>query len=537
MKKEIYVIGHKNPDCDSIVSAIAYAHLKQQQGINAIPKAQGIPPAETQYLLKKYNFETPSLLLKGSCTLAEIDKDDALTVPKDIPIHDALKLILTRKNKGLFVTDCNEQLMGVLSMSDLSRIWLKPAADLEKLISTITLDQILHVLKGHYFYRPSKFKTNGHIFVQPSLSDEAKMLENAVVIVRNTPDNQRIAIEAKASLLIICGEDWLDDVTLSLAKEYQTAILHCDLTVLEVSRLIYQVPSIEHIYQTHVLSFQEDEEVEAVSKKMAKTRYRSYPVLSAKGKVVAAISRYHLFNYAHKELILVDHNEKTQAVDDFDKAKIIEIVDHHRIAGFMSTEPIRITCRIIGSTATIIYYFYKDAHVEISKDIAGILLGGVINDTMCLKSPTTTQEDHVAVKELEKIAGIKAIELYQEMMNATSDLSSKDNISIMYDDFKEFRFGNQKVGIGQQPCRTIEEFEKVKERFKPYVEDIQAKQHFDLILFLFTDPLGIGSYLMAVGNKKDEVLKAFSLQDEKSFAKGIISRKKQVVPTLSKVFE
>ena len=160
-----------------------------------------------------------------------------------------------------------------------------------------------------------------------------------------------------------------------------------------MSRLIYQVPSVSTIAQKEVMCFKESEGVEEVSKKMAKTRFRTYPVLDQKGKVVAAISRYHLFNYHKKELILVDHNEKTQAVDDIHLARVIEIVDHHRIAGFISPEPIRITCRIIGSTATIIYYFYKDEHVKISKNMAGLLLGGVINDTMCLKSPTTTKEE------------------------------------------------------------------------------------------------------------------------------------------------
>lgn len=537
MKKEIYVIGHKNPDCDSIVSAIAYANLKQKLGIPAVARAQGCPPAETQYLLNKYHFEAPPLLLKGSCTLAEIEKDEALTIPKETVIHDALELVLARKNKGLFIVDESQQLQGVLSMSDLSRVWLKPAQELQKLVSTITLDQVLHVLHGHYFYRSKRFHTNGHIFVQPSLSDDANSLKDAIVIVRNTPDSQRFAIEAKASLLIICGEDWLDDVTLSLAKKYNTAILHCDRSVLEVSRLMYQVPSVETIYQREVFCFKENEEVEEVSKKMAKTRFRTYPVLNKEGHVVAAISRFHLFNYEKKELILVDHNEKTQAVDDFYKARVIEIVDHHRIAGFMSPEPIRITCRIIGSTSTIVYYFYQDEHISLDKNMAGILLGGVINDTMCLKSPTTTEEDVQAVRELEKIAGIKAVELYQEMMNATSDLSTKENVAIMYDDFKEFRFGELKVGIGQQPCRTIEEFEEVQNRFVPYVEEIQVNQQFDLILFLFTDPLGLGSYILAVGPKKQVVLKAFLDDPKNPFATGIISRKKQVVPMISKVLE
>lgn len=535
--KEIYVVGHKNPDCDSIVAAIAYAHLKQKLGVHAVARAQGCPPAETQFLLKKYHFEAPPLLLKGSCTLAEIDKDEALCISGDTVIHDALEYVLARKNKGLFIVDEKGQLKGVVSMSDLSRVWLKPANELEQLVSTIRLEHVLHVLKGHYFHQTSDFKTNGKVFVQPSLSDNAKELKEAIVIVRNTPESQRFAIESGASLLVVCGEDWLDDVTLELAKKHNTSILHCHKTVLEVSRLIYQVPSVSTIAQKEVMCFKESEGVEEVSKKMAKTRFRTYPVLNQKGKVVAAISRYHLFNYHKKELILVDHNEKTQAVDDIHLARVIEIVDHHRIAGFISPEPIRITCRIIGSTATIIYYFYKDEHVKISKNMAGLLLGGVINDTMCLKSPTTTKEDEVAVQELEKLAGITALELYQEMMNATSDLTSKENVAIMYDDFKEFRFGDFKVGIGQQPCRTIEEFESVKDRFEPYVKNIMSQQKFDLILFLFTDPLGLGSYIMAVGPKKEETLKAFLGSQESCFAAGIISRKKQVVPMVSKVLE
>lgn len=531
--KPLYVVGHKNPDCDSIVSAIAYADFLNRQNIKAEAYAQGKATQETQYLIDKYGFEHPKLITTAKCTLNEIEKDEALLVRPGITMKEALDLILSRKNKGVFVTEEDGKLLGVVSVSDLTRLWTKKASDLQKLMASVTLDNIKKVLDAKSYYEDDGFKPDGTVHIMPSMSDKADDYINSIVILRNNPDVQRFAIEAKASLLVVCGEDWIDDVTLAKAREYHVSIVHTERTVLECSRLIYQAPSIDSVTTRQVISFYDNETVEEVGDRMAKSRFRTYPVLNDKNQVVAAVSRYHLFNYEHKRFILVDHNENTQTVNDMEFGEICGIVDHHRMGGLETSNPINIIERVVGSTATIITTLYQEKGYPISKNLAGLLLGGVVSDTMCLKSPTTTPVDIEAAKYLAKIAKITPEELHQELINAVDSILKKSDLELMYDDFKEFRINGSRVAIGQSFTTNFDDYFKIKDRFLSYVEDAAVSQHYDLILIMFTDPRGSGSYFLYTGKKSWVIDEGFhDLMNEKGFSKGIISRKKQVLPRI-----
>lgn len=536
--KPYYVVGHKNPDCDAIVSAIAYAQLKRKLGMDAIACAQGTPNLETQYLLKKYHFEHPKMIHSAKCTLAEIEKDDPLLAPSGLTMKEALDAILERKNKGIFVTEEDGKLIGLVSMSDLTRLWTHSEESLQQLMRTITIDNALKVLSAKVYHREKKFHTSGVIHIMPSMSDNVDEYKDSIVILRNNPDVQRFAIDAGASLIIVSGEDWVDSVTLSKAKEKHVSIILTQRTVLECSRLIYQAPSVDVVLTKDVISFHQNETVEDVSAKLAKTRYRTYPVLDDEGKVVAAISRYHLFNYEKKRFILVDHNEVTQSVDDIEFAEICEIVDHHRMGGIETVNPINIIERVIGSTASIVTSLYRDKNVPIDKNTAGILLGALLMDTLCLRSPTTTNEDREIASYLSKIAEITIEQLNDEMINATDSILNKTDIELMYDDFKEFRISGNKVGIGQCQCKKWEDYFEIKDRFLKFVSEVAERQHFELILFMFTDPVGTGSQFLYTGKKSRVIEDGFhDVLNENGFAKGIISRKKQVLPVIIATME
>lgn len=531
--KPIYVVGHKNPDTDSIVSAIAYADYLKREGIEALPYAQGKATQDTQYLLDKYGFEHPSLITTAKCMLKEIDKDEAVLVRPGITMKEALDEILSRKNKGVFVTDEDSKLIGIVSVSDLTRLWTKKEEDLQKLMKTVTLKNVEKTLDAKPYYEDKHFNPNGVVHIMPSMSDRMSDYENAIVILRNNPDTQRFAIESKASLLVICGEDWIDQVTLDMAKKKGVSVIHTHRTVLECSRLIYQSPAIDSVTTNKVISFYETETVEEVSDRMAKSRYRTYPVLNEDNQVVAAISRYHLFSYEKKRFVLVDHNEETQTVNDMEFGEILGIVDHHRIGGIETPVPINIIERVVGSTATIITTLYQQSGYIIDKNMAGILLGGIVSDTLCLKSPTTTRVDEVAAKYLEEIAGISAKDLQTEMINATDSILKKSDLELMYDDFKEFRISGSRVAIGQSQCCKWEDYFEIKDRFLNYLNDAVISQNYDLILIMFTDPKGSGSYFLYTGKKSWVIDEGFhDMMSKDGFAKDIVSRKKQVLPVI-----
>ncbi|MCR5228789.1 MAG: DHH family phosphoesterase, partial [Solobacterium sp.] len=348
--KPYYVTGHKNPDCDSIASAIAYAALKTALGEEAVACAQGKANRETMFLLNRYGFEHPQIIHSAKCTLSEIEKDEAVLVGAGITMKAALDQILSRKNKGVFVTEGNGRLIGIVSMSDLTRLWIQNEDEMRTLMSQASLSNIERVLDAKAYNREKDFHTNGVVHIMPSMSDRSEIYRDAVVVLRNNPDVQRFAIDSHAACIIISGEDWVDNVTLERARENHVSILHTPHTVIECSRLIYQAPSIDTVLTRNVISFRENETVDVVSSRMANTRFRTYPVLNDKGQVTAAISRYHLFHYEKKRFILVDHNEVSQSVNDLEYGEVCEIVDHHRLGGIETVNPINIIARTVGST-------------------------------------------------------------------------------------------------------------------------------------------------------------------------------------------
>ena len=226
MRKPVYVVGHKNPDCDSIVSAIAYAELKNKLGLKSQACRLGDCNSETKYLLKKFNFEQPELIYSAKCLLKEIEKDEAVLISVDYTMKQALDEVLKRKNKGVFVVDDNKRLLGIVSISDLTSLWTDKPEDLKKLMKTASLQNIKDTLKGDIYNKSENFKPSGEVFLLPSLSDNGSIYKDGIVIVGNNPDIQRYLIDSDAALIIICGEAWVDNVTLAKAKDKDVSIIH-----------------------------------------------------------------------------------------------------------------------------------------------------------------------------------------------------------------------------------------------------------------------------------------------------------------------
>lgn len=529
-KNPVYVVGHKNPDTDAIVSAIAYAELKKKQGVNAIASRIGSVSAETEYLLDKFGFEDPERIYTAKCTLRDIEMDKAATAYKEMTMKDALDKVIKLKNRGLIITDKKKHLEGIVTLDDLTYMWTKTDEELASIIRTIEVDDMVRILEGTLVLRGTH-KLSGKMHMFPSLKSNVE--DDSIVLLRNEDDKLQYCLELGATMLVVCTSSPISKNIYSMAKDAEATIITTELTPLSITRLVYQTPSIEHIMieKDKIDYFNINDTIDEASKKIIKSRHRSYPVLDNEGKVVGAISRYHLFNYQKKEFILVDHNEKKQAIDDIDEGVVLEIVDHHRFGGFESDNPINITTMPIGATSTIVANKYFETDTKLSKKMAGLLLGAIVSDTMNFKSPTTTNIDIETAKKLEKLSGVKAETLSKEMIEHSDSLLNKRYIEIVYNDFKEFNIEGNKVGLAQAVCKSKDEYEALKVDLNKYLDDSCKIGGYDLMVAMLTNPNGTGSYILSAGARRRVVSDSFSI-DKDGFVQGLVSRKKQLLPGL-----
>ncbi|MEG0290304.1 MAG: putative manganese-dependent inorganic diphosphatase [Erysipelotrichaceae bacterium] len=541
MEREIYVTGHKNPDTDSICSAIAYASLKQQLGIPAVACRLGELNTETDFVLKKFDMAQPIFVDNAKCKLKDIEKDEAVLVDPGMTIKQAWDKIIQIKNKSLFVVDKEKHLLGVVSMSNLSNVLMTDFKDIREFIIHTPLTNIQKTLNADLLVKPKAYATSGYvqILVSADLDTCEDVFEGSIVVLGNHHDIQRKALLQGASCLILVGEKQIDNDIIKLAKEKNCAILHTPEDAIKVARLIYQTPSIQCVMQDEVMCFHEREFVDEVSEKMAKSRFRSYPVLDDNKHVIGAISRFHLFNYEKKKFILLDHNERSQSIEGLEYGEVLEIVDHHRIGDIETLNPINFRNQSLGSTCTIVALLYKENNLKPSKKVAGLLCCAIISDTMNFNSPTTTPVDRMIADELAKISEIDTDALAQEMFEAVATLRFKSFGEILYNDFKEYSIEGNRIGIGQINLLDIRELEIIKKEFITYIEKINNANKYDLLLMVFTNAEGKGSNLVFVGKKSWAIEEGFKdlIHDRMYFVDGIVSRKKQIIPRISSVLK
>ena len=540
MNRSIYITGHKNPDTDSICSAIAYANLKRLCGVDAIACRLGELNTETEFVLNKFKVPLPMLIQSAKCKLKDIDMDEAVLVNPNTTIKKAWDLIIQIKNKSLFVVDEQEHLLGVVSMSSLSNVLMSEYHNIREYMMKTPLSNIQETLNATYLVKSDDYKSSGYVHILVSGSNDCEdVFEHSIVLVGNQEAIQKQVILQGASCIILIGEPMISEEIKQLAQEHDCSILATPFDALQTARLIYQTPSIEHVMANDVMVFHDREFVDDVSDKMSKTRFRSYPVLDEHKKVIGAVSRFHLFHYEKKKFILLDHNERSQSVSDLDMAEVLEIVDHHRIGDIETSNPIHFRNQMIGSTCSIIAQMYQEQDVIPDQKIAGLLCCAIISDTMNFNSPTSTPLDRDIADRLAKIAGIDTDELAKEMYESVATLRFKSFNEILYNDFKEFSIEGSRLGIGQINLLDIRELEIIKKEFMNYMEKVNNGNQYDLLLMVFTNAEGKGSNLVFVGRKGWIIEQAFkdAQKDKMYFVENVVSRKKQLIPAISKVLK
>lgn len=540
MKDVIYITGHKNPDTDSICSAIAYAEFKNKtQNVQAIPIRLGNVSKETQFALDYFGVKEPTLIDTLKAKVEDLDMDKVAPISPEISLKTAWNIMKKNNMKTIPVVNSDDTFLGIVSLSNLTSAYMDIWDNYILGKSETTFENILDTLSGKVVYlndKTSKFV--GKITVAAMNPEGIKNVleEGDIAICGDRTDAQEIIIDSKASLMIVTGNHEINPSIIEKAVENGCSIIATPYDSFTASRMIIQSIPVKYVMtKDDVVFFRTDEFVEDAKEIMAKTRFRSYPILDSNNKVLGTISRYHLISKTNKKVILVDHNEISQSVNGLEDAEVLEIVDHHRLADIQTGHPIYFRNEPVGSTATIVASMFFENGIRPSKQAAGLLCSAIISDTLLFKSPTSTNVDKLILNRLSKIADINIEDYAHEMFKAGTSLTGKSVDEIFNQDFKTFTISDNKIGVAQVSTMDLEGFEPMRAEMLDYMNNKCNSDKYDLILLMLTDIIQNGSELIAVGKKLDIVEKAFNitLENNTAYIPDLLSRKKQVIPPLT----
>ena len=539
-KRRTYVVGHKNPDTDSICSAIAYANLKRKlTGKEYIARRAGELNSETEYVLERFGVEVPEYLSDVYLQVKDMDIRAVEGVNGQLSIKEAWSRMKAENIKTLPITR-NNRLEGLITIGDIatsymevydSRILATARTQYRNIVGT--LDGTLVTGNEHGYF------LNGKVLIAAS---SPELMENFIekddlVILGNRYESQLCAIEMDASCIVICQGAQVSKTIKKLAEERDIVVIQTPHDTFTAARLINQsIPVKYFMSKDNLETFHLEDYVEDVKEIMAKTKYRDFPILDKEGNFCGFISRRRLMTSRKKQVILVDHNEKSQAVDGIEDAEIQEIIDHHRLGSMETLGPIFFRNQPVGCTATIIYQMYQENGVEVTPTIAALLCSAIISDTLLFRSPTCTMVDRAAATVLAQIAGINLEEHATAMFDAGSNLRGKTESEICYQDFKIFNSNDITFGVGQITSMNRDELDDVKTRLQPFLDTARQDQNLNMVFLMLTDILKESTEIICCGEGSRELItEAFGLPQDSDilFLKGVVSRKKQMIPPMA----
>lgn len=543
MSDLVYVSGHRNPDTDSICSAIAYSYLLNATNkYNAIPVRLGEINRETEYVLKRFGVEPPVLLKTVKQKVEDLNYDKVTVFSKDLTLKTAWFLLKQQNLKSAPILDEHGQLLGLLSTSNIIEGYMDQW-DSEVLKKAKTpVENVIDTLEANVIYLNESLKVvEGDIHIAAMSGSEAKkrIHENDVVIVGgDRSDDLEELISVKPSLIVLTGSLTADENVVKKCEEQGISIISTPFNTYQTSQQIVQAIPVEYVMiKGDIKTFSTDDTLDYMKEVMSETRYRGYPVIDLNNRCVGSISRFALLKGLRKKVILVDHNERGQSIPGIEEADILEIVDHHRVADIQTVGPLMFRGEPLGSTATIVTKMFDELDVEMPSHIAGLLLGAVVSDTLLFKSPTCTPVDTKIAKKLAKIAGVDIQEFAMEMFKAGTSLVGKTVDEIFNQDFKKFSFDNLQVGVAQVNSMDIEGFLPYKKDMLDYMNKFAEDNNLEFTLLLLTDIINANSEIFVGGPRPELVEKAFNVQltECQGTLVGVISRKKQVVPAITAV--
>ena len=546
--KKTLVLGHRNPDTDSICSAICYAGFKHQlTGENYEPCRAGNVNPETQYVLDYFKLKAPRLVENVKTQVKDIEIRKTKGVSRGISLKNAWGLM--QENNVVTLPCVTEEglLEGVITIGDITKSYMNlyDSSIISKACTKYA--NILDTLEGSMVVGDSEaYFDRGKVLIAAANPDlmENYIEKHDLVILGNRYESQLCAIEMEAGCIIVCEGAGVSLTIRKLAQERGCAVITTPYDTYTTARLINQSMPISYFMtKANIIEFSEEDYLDDIREIMASKRHRDFPILDSDGKYIGMISRRNLLGAKGKSIILVDHNEKSQAVEGMESADIREIIDHHRLGTVETMSPVFFRNQPLGCTATIIYQMYQENHIEIDKTTAGLLCSAIISDTLLFRSPTCTPIDKAAGLALAQIAGLDIEKYAIDMFSAGSNLKGKSDGDIFYQDFKRFTVGNSVFGIGQITSLNAVELKDLRTRMSAYTEKEREQHEIDMMFFMLTNILTESTDLICTGQGAEQLIaNAFHVKDEDmenvsgqtGIVKlpGVVSRKKQLAPQI-----
>ena len=540
INNKIYVVGHKNPDTDSICSAIAYADLRTKiTGEEHNARRAGHLNEETQYVLEYFDVKAPALLTDLRVQVKDVALRELEGIKGSVSIKTAWAKMKEESIKTLPITR-NEKLEGLITIGDIATSYMDVYDSSILSMARTQYRNIASTVDGEILIgNEHSYLLKGKVGIMSSSRKQVAdfVEENDLVIIGNRTEAQQLAVDLNVGCMVICSNTEVPEQILEQAREKQIVIITTPHDTFTVARLINQSIPVRHFMtkREKLIAFKMRDYVDDAKDVMLKVRYRDFPVVDNKGNFLGFISRRRLLNCRKKQVILVDHNEKNQAVDGIEQADVLEIIDHHRLSSIETMAPVYFRNQPVGCTATIVYQMYQENGVKVPKTIAGLLCSAIISDTLMFRSPTCTPLDEASARQLAEIAEVDIEMLAQAMFRAGSNLKGKSAEEICFLDFKQFTVNDTVFGVGQVNSMSADELKEIKKKVVPHLEKARKNHSLNMIFFMLTNILTESSELICAGSEaREKLISAFDLRQEMEelHLKGVVSRKKQLVPAL-----
>ncbi|MGE5554307.1 MAG: putative manganese-dependent inorganic diphosphatase [Betaproteobacteria bacterium] len=553
MSQEVLVIGHRNPDTDAIAAAIAYAWLKNrlwrreaevrgeaEPAQVAKAASLGPPNQETAFVLGRFGLAAPSLVADLRLRVADVMEPAAVRVGSETTLLEIGRVMQETGLKSLPVTEEDGRLVGIVTAGDIAKKYLEERSLLSRAQLPLTVANLGKALEAKLLTGRPEAAAAGKVVIAAMSPDSLRryLEPGDLVLVGDRPEAQKAALAAGAAVLVVTGGYPVTPEVVDQAAEVGAAVLSTDHDTYTAARLLNMSQPVGLSMTRQVVTFNASDLLDAAKKVMTKTKYRRYPVVDEDGRLVGMLSRGGLLDVGGKPVILVDHNERSQAAEGIEEAELLEVVDHHRLGDLTTLSPILFRNEPVGSTSTIVARFFQEAGEEIPPPIAGLLLAAILSDTLAFRSPTTTPLDRAIAAQLAALAGVEVEPFGREVLRAGTSLAGQKPRNIIREDFKEFALAGRKVGVAQVETMDMEEVEALAPDLHRELEALAGEQEFGLVLLMVTDLWRGGSTLYAAGPDVEVVEQAFGLplEHHSIYLPGVMSRKKQVIPPLARAY-
>lgn len=536
---EIYVFGHKNPDTDAVTSAINLAYLKKQLGMNTVPKVLGNINNETEYVLNYFKVKKPEYLNNVKLQIKDLDYNNKHHIEDNNSIYYAYNYMTENNINNIPILNPKNEVEGIIAMKHIAKYMISGDskilnASYENVLETLEAEQILkfdNILEG---------SINIAAFKNTTFIENVKIDANSIILVGDRYKVLEHSIKNKAKLIVLTGNHDIPEDLLQLAKQNKVNIIKTSFHTYEASKMIsLSNYAIQIAIKENIVSVNEEDLVSDFIDLANKTKYTYFPVIDKNKKFIGNIEPADTSKQNRKQVMLTDHNEYDQSVDGLQEAEILEIVDHHNIGSIGTMAPINFRSMPVGSSNTVLYKMYKEHNIKVPKENAGLMLSGIISDTLLLVSPTTTELDKQTAKELAEIAGVDLNKYGLEMLKAGTSLKGKTEEDILFGDFKMYEVNNKKICITQVSTFDINDFNDSIEKYKELLNKNAENNNYDVFAFFITDILKNGSYVYYNDSAQEIMEKAFDIKDmeQGTYLDGCVSRKKQVIPKLMRVLD